>query len=675
MAGSHSRHMVLHCPLGSDELEVRHLHGVERLSQCFEYVLTLYSKSPNIKAEQLLGQSACVTVTAVTQPVRAFDGIIAEFEYTGHVRNHWTYRMVLRPWLWLLSRNNNCRIFQTQTTLEIAYSLLKPVSSDVEDQLLYTLKPREYCVQYHESDLTFLMRLFEDEGIYFYFKHDINTHKLIIVDSPNAHETVPKYETIDFRGYEAEGDKPSVSFSSWRSAKRVLPGAVAMGDYNFAKPTAYMLTSSSKPQEHDHAELEFYDYPGGYRDAAVGQDRARVRMEAISAGYETAHGRTDAVGLNAGVLFSLAKHQREVENRQYLVTEVTHDADSGMFESGGGEGLKYEGYVRAIAADVPFRPQRLTPRPIMAGPQTATVVGPEGREIWTDEYGRVKLKFHWDRLGKGDESSSCFVRVAQQWTGSAWGSLFTPRIGQEVVVEFLEGDPDRPLVTGCVYNGLNPAPYDLPKEADRTGWKSQSTPGGGVNDFNELCFVDEKGKEEIQVQAQKDLILLVKHDRTKTVKNRETNTIDGGRETTIEKFDNLTVNSANKNTTVHGQFNTVADEHYKVLQNSTQLFMKDKVYVETDGNIELTNSATRYEGNSSGKITLTASSEIAIRCGLSSITLKSDGTVQVAGLKVTVGTQGSKTEYAPTGITVSAPKVTQQGIAIHELAGPIIKIG
>jgi type VI secretion system secreted protein VgrG len=544
MADSNTRHMVLHCPLGVDELEIRHMHGTERLSTCFEYVLTLYSKSPNIKAEDLLGQGASVSVQSTTQPQRAFDGIIAEFAYTGHARNHWTYRMVLRPWLWLLSRNNDCQIFQNQTTLEIAYSLFKGVSSDVKDQLQYALQPREYCVQYHESDLKFLMRLLEEEGIYFYFKHQLNMHTLMLVDSTNAHETVPKYETIDFRSFDSEGGKPSVCFASWQSAKRVLPGAVALNDYDFTKPSAHLDAGSSKPQEHKHAELEVYDYPAGYVEAAVGQDRARTRMEAITAGYETAHGKTDAIGLYAGSLFTLGKHRRDNENRQYLITEMTYDADSGMFESGGGEGLKVEGHVRALPADVPFRPHRHTPRPIMPGPQTATVVGPKGQEIWTDEYGRVKLMFHWDRLGKGDESSSCWVRVSQQWTGSGWGSLFTPRIGQEVVVEFLDGNPDRPLVTGCVYNGANKLPYELPKEANRSGWKTQSTPEGGKNDFNELRFVDEKDKEEVHFQAQRDYIGLIKRNSTTDIganevrhvkKNQTVELAEGNRRTNVKK--------------------------------------------------------------------------------------------------------------------------------------------
>jgi type VI secretion system secreted protein VgrG len=570
-----TRRMVLHCPLGIDELEVRHLHGTERLSSCFEYVLTLYSKSPNIKAEDLLGQSAYVSVTSGAQPVRAFDGIIAEFEYTGHARNYWTYRMVLRPWLWLLSRNNNCRIFQGQTTLEIAYSLFKDVSSDVQDQLLYALKPREYCVQYHESDLAFLMRLFEDDGIYFYFEHQLGMHKLMLVDSPNAHKTVPKYESIDFRGYEAEGGKLTISFSSWRSAKRVLPGAVALGDYDFTKPKAHLNVESSRPQEHDHAELEVYDYPGGYVEAAVGSDRARVRMEAISAGYETAHGATDAVGLNAGVLFSLAKHPREVENRQYLVTEVTHDADSGMFESGGGDSMKYDGHVRAIAADVPFRPIRQTPRPVLPGPQTATVVGPKGKEIWTDDYGRVKLMFHWDRLGKGDESSSCWVRVAQQWTGSGWGSLFTPRIGQEVVVEFLDGDPDRPLVTGCVYNGDNKLPYELPKQGDRTGWKSQSTPQGGKNDFNELRFVDEKGHEEVHLQAQRDYTSLIKRNCTANIGASEFRT--------IKKNQTIELTEGDQRTIVNGEMRNEIVQQYVVDASAIELIASSSIILKVQG--------------------------------------------------------------------------------------------
>mgnify|MGYP006335884243 CR=1 FL=1 len=366
-------------------------------------------------------------------------------------------------------------------------------------------------------------------------------------------------------------------------------------------------------------------------------------------------------------MFELEKFPRKKLNCKYLITSVRYAIDAGDYESRERHGEDpFQCHLRAVDSTIPYVGRRTTPKPLISGPQTATVVGPKGEEIWTDEYGRVKVQFHWDRVGKRDESSSCWIRVAQLWAGEGWGGIHLPRIGQEVIVEFLEGDPDRPIITGRVYNNSNMPPYKLPDNQTQSGIKSHSSPKGGLDNFNELRFEDKKGEEQVYMQAERNMdtlvkknqTLIVKADRAKTIEGREDNAINGGRETVIEKFDNLTVNSANKNTTVHGQFNTVADEHYKVQQQNTQLFMKNKVYVESDGDIELRNGGTHYRALQGGKLTLNVSDEISM-----------------TGTKVKVGTVTNNTQYEPPGITVTAAKISQTAVGIHELQGAVVKIG
>ncbi len=533
-----ARFLSFHCSLGPDVLLIRNFSGSEKLGECFEYVLTLFSTDANLKAEDLLGQHASVGVKVGKQPERFFDGIVCEFGPAGYVRRYAVYRAVLRPWFWLLSRTRECRVFQKQTTLDIFNKIAKDKwgFTDLEVNLFYSLKEREYCVQYRESDLTFLMRLLEEEGIYFYFKHQQGTHKLVLADSISAHDSVAGFETVHSQRVDrVDPAKPQGTMITWTSNKRVQPGGFALLDYDFKKPTADLAAGASDPKQHKHADGEVFDWPGYYEEAPVGQDRAKVRLHELQSSYEIAEGSTDATGLFSGALFTLASHPRDAENREYLITAVTYSADSGTFETGASS-QRFAARITAIDSSVPFRPARITPAPLIAGAQTATVVGPKDSEIWSEEHGRVKIQFHWDRHGESDENSSCWVRVAQAWAGAKWGALFIPRIGQEVVVDFLEGNPDRPLITGSVYNGLNMPPYDLPDQQTQSGWKTRSSKDGGPDDYNELMFEDKKGAEQIRMHAQRDLAITVEHDETVNVTNDVTvNVAEGNYATTIEQ--------------------------------------------------------------------------------------------------------------------------------------------
>lgn len=676
------RFATITTPLGN-ALRLRSVSGHERLGELFEYDVLLISEDPDIDETKLLGQGATINVSLAEGKTRYFNGLITSFGYVDTHGRYVTYQATLRPWLWLLSQASDCRIFQHMSVPDVVSKVFRDHHfSDFKLTLNGDYPARDYIVQYRETTLGFVQRLLEQEGIYYYFKHEEKKHSLEIVDAMSAHQTQDGYEKVPFFPPGSFNEEDFIE--QWSAERCVRTGGYAFTDYDFKKPKADLALDLSKPGKYEHADKEFYDYPGGYETVKDGERYVRARAEALQERELEFTGSGNVRGLGAGLLFELEKFPRKKLNCKYLITAADYIMHASDFESARGHGAEpFRCTVHAVDSTIPFVARRVTPKPVIAGPQTATVVGAKGEEIWTDEYGRVKVQFHWDRVGKRDESSSCWIRVAQLWAGSGWGGIHIPRIGQEVMVEFLEGDPDRPMITGCVYNNANMPPYGLPDHSTQSGIKSHSTPGGGLDNYNELRFEDRKGNEQVYVQAERNMDTLVKNNqslsvqanRTKTITGREDNKIDGGRQTTIEKFDNLTVNSANKNTTVHGQFNTVADEHYKVQQNATQLFMKDKVYVETDGDIDIRNGGTHYRGQQSGTLSISVSNSVKVTCGAASIELQKDGTITILGTKVKIGTKVNNATYEPVGITVSAAKISQQAIGIHELNGALIKIG
>jgi type VI secretion system secreted protein VgrG len=504
---------------------VREFAGTERLGAPFEYVVSLYSKNHNIELESLLGEHATVEVRFELTEPRFFDGIICEFSHQGSDGDHALYSAVLRPWFWLLTRNRECRIFQDMTTLEIARKIFQERGfSDLEDHLFIGLTPREYCVQFNESDFDFINRLFEHEGIYYYFKHELNKHTLVLADSVSSHDPVPGFEKIAYKRLIEDGRNDLGFFIDWNTTKQVLPGKVVLNDYNFKKSRANISAEKADPKSHAHADSMVYFYPGYYQEPAPGADNACVRLEETAMPYGLARGVTDAKGLTTGVLFTLQDHPRDDQNKEYLIVSAHYDIDAGTFRSGGASQLRMMMNVTALDSKTQFRPVRTTPVPFVSGPQTARVVGPKGSEIWTDEFGRVKVQFAWDRHGKFDEKSSCWIRVSQAWAGSGWGAIHVPRIGQEVLVDFMDGDLDRPIIVGRVYNDRNPVPYTLPKFGMQSGIKSH-TVEGGKNDFNELRFDDTKKAELIKLRAQRDLTTLVRRDSTTSIGHDHTHNV------------------------------------------------------------------------------------------------------------------------------------------------------
>jgi type VI secretion system secreted protein VgrG len=700
------------------------MRGREALGRPFEYELEVLSEDFSIDLSTVLGQSVTVRIELQSgDDYRYINGVVTYFKLAGTEGRFARYQAVLNPSLSLLQRRINCRIFQELSARDVITNLFRESGFVAfEDRLQGEYPPIEYLVQYRESDFDFVSRLMEREGIYYYFVHESGQHTLVLADSPFAHELAPGYEGIPYRPV-GERSAEVEYLQTWSYSLQLVSGACALRDFNFEQPAARPHAARESPTGNLHGNLEVYDYPGLFTKSSEGDARACLRLEREQTQHRIYEGVGELRGLSSGWRFAVTGYPGEEQNREYVVVASLLDVSANAYETRGDSVATCRCYLTAIQSDQQFRSPESTPKPTVDGPQTAIVVGPANEEIWTDKYGRVKLQFHWDRYGESDENSSCWVRVSHAWAGSNWGFVQIPRIGQEVIVSFLEGDPDRPIVTGRVYNGSHLPPYKLPNMATQSGIKTRSSKGGTPNDCNEIRFEDRKGHEELFIQAQRQQTTLVKAsqsisvganrsvstganetvsvgaNRTTTVgavetglfgdarvttvaktddltiQQKHTGTYHGGREVNVDGADdNLTVGGANKNTTVHGEYNVVADTHFKVTQKGTSLLLEDKGELASDGPIRLSNGKCCVELKDE-KITLTAASEIAVVCGQASITMKKDGTIEIGGATTVKLSGGSgRVELAATGTKVSGPQVDLSGASMTKIAGGLVKL-
>jgi type VI secretion system secreted protein VgrG len=518
-----TRQVSITTPLGKDVLLFRSMHGYEQLSDLFEYQVELQSEKKSIPFADIIGQNVTISLKYQTGGEREFNGIVTRFSTSGGFGQLTNYQATIRPWAWLLTRSTDCCIFQDKTAVEIVKEICQKGvyggHATLDDGLLGKTYPKlEYCVQYRESDYNFISRLLEHAGIYFFFKHEKGKHIMKLIDSSGSHDPVPEYETIEFATDDRRDQFGDEKITSWVTAGEIQASGYELNDYDFETAlnsvNGALRVKESIPAAFNQPAYQQFDYPGGYLKAADGHTFAHARIESLHGQCEQIEATTNARGLTTGTLFSMSEHPVADLNRQYLITGAHYflEVDDYRASNSGDGGKTFECRFQALGSKYRYRPQQRVPKPLVQGPQTAMVVGKAGEEIWTDKYGRVKVQFHWDRLGKRDEKSSCWVRVSQSWAGKRWGAMTIPRIGMEVVVEFLEGDPDRPLITGCVYNSDTMPPYELPANQSRTTLKTNSTKGGGG--FNELRFEDKKGAEEIFVQAERDYNRVVKNNDT-----------------------------------------------------------------------------------------------------------------------------------------------------------------
>ncbi|MDD0983601.1 MULTISPECIES: type VI secretion system Vgr family protein [Pseudomonas] len=545
-----SRLAKITSPLGPDVLLLNEMGGDEELGRLFSYELQLNSLDANIDLNQLLGKPMSVSLQLADGGARYFHGLVARCSQNIDQGQFASYQVTLRPWLWLLSRTSDCRIFQNLSIPQIIKQVFRDLGfSDFEDALSRPYREWEYCVQYRETSFDFVSRLMEQEGIYYFFRHEQDRHVLVLADAYGAHATVPGYTSVPYYPKD-EQQRERDHMHNWHLVQQVQPGSLELNDYDFQRPSASIDVRSAMPRPHTAGDYPLYDYPGTYVKSEDGEHYARTRIEALQTLHEQVEFSGNARGLGSGHLFSLTGFSRHDQNREYLILGARYYITQERLESGGGAAsAQFDSSLTCIDAQQSFRPLANTHRPIVKGPQTALVVGPKGEEIWTDQYGRVKVHFYWDRHDQSNENSSCWIRVSQSWAGKNWGSMQIPRIGQEVIVSFLEGDPDRPIITGRVYNAEQTVPYDLPENATQSGMKSRSSKGGSPANFNEIRMEDKKGLEQLYIHAERNQDIVVEvdeshsvgHDRNKSIGHNETVTIGNNRLRIVKQEDVLSV--------------------------------------------------------------------------------------------------------------------------------------
>ncbi|MGC6447653.1 MAG: type VI secretion system Vgr family protein [Rubripirellula sp.] len=621
---------------GTDKLLFCSMEAREDLSSNFEISLKLLSEDRSIGIKDLLGQTMTVSVPLSGGGTRYFHGIVSRFKYAGTRGSFALYEAELVPWLWCLTRTADCRIFQQMSVPDIIKQVFRDHGfSDFSDKLTHTYTDREYCVQYRESDFAFVNRLMEQEGIYYYFDHSSSKHTLCLCDDVSSHSTVTDYAKVPFVPPGNESRRETEHIFDWAVTQEVSTGTVTLNDYDFENPKTDLLVKSMVSRGYTHGDFEIYDYPGSFSKSDAGEAYARKRVEENTARQERVEGRSNAAGLETGAIFTLEDHPRSDQNRQYLLTSTTYYIANNEYEnlsSGDGE-VTREVFFSAMQSGVPYRTHRTTPMPAIHGPQTAVVVGKKGEEIWTDKYGRVKVQFHWDRLGKKDENSSCWVRVSQLWAGKSWGAMHIPRVGQEVIVEFLEGDPDRPIITGRLYNADEMPPYTLPDQQTQSGIKSRSTKEATDQNFNELRFDDKKGEESIYFHAEKDFERVVenndslkvglegKADGNQSIEIHNNQTMIVGNDESAEGNQILTIWKDQKETLKTGNKSVViekGDESVEIKEGSRTSVIK------TNDTLTLTSGDHTIQ-ISAGKSVIEAASSIELKVGPSSILIDPSG--------------------------------------------------
>ncbi|WP_405055560.1 type VI secretion system Vgr family protein [Kosakonia oryzae] len=504
------------------------LAGREALSEPFTLALTVLGTDARIDRSQLLGQPVTVTVPTQTG-TRYFNGkvtrvAVSATELSG--TRYAVYQLTVEPDVWPMKRDRNLRIFQGQTVPQIVKTLLGEYQVSLEDRLSGSYRVWDYCVQYQESSFDFISRLMELEGIAYHFRHEADRHTLVLTDDAAEFKPFPGYETIPYHQTPSGGSTDEEGISQWALEDSVTPGIYSLDDYDFRKPNAWLFQARQNPSSPQPGSIDVYDWPGRFVEHGHGEFYARIRQERWQVEHQQIQGTATAVGVAPGNTFTLYNAPFFSDNGDYLTTAATYFFEENRYASGSDGETEHRIDFTVIPSSVVYRPAAVTAWPRTYGPQTAKVVGPQGESIWTDKYGRVKVKFHWDRLAKGDDTSSCWVRVSSAWAGQGFGGVQIPRVGDEVVIDFINGDPDRPIITGRVYNEASMPPWALPDDSTRMGFMTRSKDGNKDN-ASYLFFEDRPGSESVELHSEKDMKVSVENDKTVNV--------DGNRTTTILK--------------------------------------------------------------------------------------------------------------------------------------------
>jgi len=671
--------------LGKDHVILVSLQGEDSLSSLFSYDIEVASTDAAIRPDDILGSATTITIHDRTGAHATVNGIVSRFGIGMRDGRGFThYRMRVVPALWFLTRTSDCRIFQDMNVKVIVDAVLADHGIQNRDwKLSNDYAQRPYCVQYDETAYAFISRLLEEEGIFFYFRQEDQKHTVVFTDHTHSLPQCPEGKVPL-----ASGTGQLGGILHWEKTFRFRSAQWAMADYNFETPSTDLTTKKKTiNQVLARRPYEMFTYPGRYEKKAPGESLAKLRIEYEEGAYEEITGASACAGFAAGSWFTLSDPGAEDNEKEFLLTFVQHAAEDWSLISQDAEAPHYSNGFTCAPRSVPFRPRMATPHPRIHGTQTAVVTGPSGSEICTDKYGRIKVQFHWDRYGKKNDHSSCWIRVAQGWAGRGWGGWFVPRIGQEVVISFLDGDPDRPLVVGSVYNAEQTVPFGLPANATQSGVRTRSSMGGSGATCNELRFEDRKGGEQIYLHAERNLdtsveldethtvghnqSMTVGHDRTKTVVNNETMMIGANRTETVGQnesvtialtrthtigtVDTLTVGAARVHTVGAAEAITVGAARtisVGAMQN-VQVGGPQSIEVGGNQNVSIggTDSLSVGKGRSVSvgqddalnvgkKLMISAGDEIVLKTGSATITMKKNGDITIEGNKITMKGSG-----------------------------------
>jgi type VI secretion system secreted protein VgrG len=669
-----TRSINIQTPLGEDAVQLLSFAGDEELSRLFSFNLNLMSQNAAISATDLVGKNVTFSME-YGGGTRYFNGFVKRF--SGGNQNgdgSRSYQITVVPWLWFLTQTSDCRIFQKMTVVQVIDKVFKDLGfSDFDTSgVKGSHVEREYWVQYRETDFNFVSRLMEDEGIFYYFKHENGKHTLVMADSSSSYVTCEE-GTVDYPMDEQASTSIKAHLHSWEHSFEFKTGAWAHADYNFKTPSTNLMANEKTLMKFSNvSEYEFYDYPGEYTDKSGGKTLARVRMEEIEGDHDIASSTSDCKSFTPGGCFKIGKHRvKEEEGNEYVILRIHHEAIEGSYQTGEISGREYFNSFECFPSATSFRPARLTPKPLISGIQTAIVTGPPGEEIYPDEYGRVKVQFHWDREGKRDQNTTIWIRCKQSIAGNKFGFMAIPRIGQEVVVEFLEGDPDRPLITGCVYNADQMPHYKLPDEKTKTYIKTNSTKGG--EGHNELMFDDKAKEERVYIHAQKNMDVRVLHDSKERIfGNRhqiigwEKDGAKGGdqREMVYEdkhlnikrhQFEHIEGNM--RLTVGHGKAEEggnfdlcIEKQKSEMIEGDSNLLIQGKHSEKIDGNLSTTVGGD-WQTKSGGNIAQEAG-------GMGEIHLKAGMKVIIeAGMQISLVGPGGFIDIGPAGVTIQGTMV------------------
>jgi type VI secretion system secreted protein VgrG len=653
-------------PLGDDVLLVERMRAREAVSSLFTFELELLSETDDIAFDQIVGKPVSVSVELKNGKHRHFHGLVSRFSQGQSHGRFSAYRAELVPALWLLTRRSGCRIFQHLSVPDIAKKLFAELGvTEVKYELQKSYPAREYCVQYRESDFNFVSRLLEDVGISYYFAHEAKVHTLVLFDSPGGNPPCPGQETAIYASASGEGVAGDVS--EFSIERELRAGKFSHTDYNFEQPSLSLHTTTPTSLAiAGNDRFEIYEHSGDFMEPSHGETRVKIRMEAEESASLQARGVSRCAAFTPGYRFDMRGHHRKDANESFVITEVLHTVIDSIGPAGGES--SYDNAFVCRPHRIPLRPLRETPKPLVYGVQTATVVGAAGKEIDVDPHARVVVQFHWDREGKRNENSSCRVRVAQNSAGKGWGLIAHPRIGQEVVVEFIDGDPDRPLVVGMVYNGEQTPPYGLPTNSTQTGLKSRSSPGGGG--FNEIRLEDKAGSEHMYVQAQKDRTTLTKnddsqevgHDRTRKVTNDESVTVGANQKIDVVADRTRTVGANESITVTSNRTKDIgADETVTIGGGYSQTVSGSRTRMVSGAETVTVALARTHTVGINEAISVGAAQEVTVGAARTLTVGGAQATTIGAGHTVTVGADQTVSVGAAHTVTVTADETVSVG--------------